>query len=291
LPQVSPQPPQLSQPLLQQLCFLNRFRRIGKRQQLDLQLLQPLLQPVSQQPALAPHEGAAQHDGPAFAQHDGPAAPHAGAAQQLFSATHEGSTGAQQLFWPQPPQLLPQLPQPLLQQPRSNKPRRPENRQQRFLQQLLQPVSQQPALAPHDGSQAAAQVGPAFAQHDGPAFAAHEGAAQHDGAAAAQQLFSAAQHDVSQQLLLQQPRPSIRSNNVAPNVWLQRPMVATSAPSNMFHFIDRLLLYSELRAARRSNFPAAHATVLRVAEDGSTAPRSRLRGLFPLIARAVGSLE
>jgi hypothetical protein len=109
---------------------------------------------------------------------------------------------------------------------------------------VAQPLQQ--AGASQVGAQqlGAAQLG--AAQQLGAAGAQQVGAAgaQQVGAAGAQQLGSA-QHEGSQQLPQQPPRPSIRSSSVAPNVWLHKPALTTSAPKSMFHFIEQHLLCME----------------------------------------------
>jgi hypothetical protein len=65
--------------------------------------------------------------------------------------------------------------------------------------------------------------------------------------AGSQQVGS--QQLVSQHCDWQQPplfRPSIRFSRSKPKLWLQRPKLTTSAPKNMFHFIEQRLLYMEL---------------------------------------------
>jgi hypothetical protein len=112
--------------------------------------------------------------------------------------------GQQSSGWQQVLQPHPQLEQPQLEQP----------------QELAQPQLGAAAGAAHDASAAFSQAG----------------AAAQDGAAA-QQVFS--QHFGWQQLLQpQQSRPSMRSSNSAPKLWPQRPTLRTSAPTNMFHFIE-----------------------------------------------------
>jgi hypothetical protein len=69
-------------------------------------------------------------------------------------------------------------------------------------------------------------------------------------AGCAQQVGSGAQQDDSQQLDWQQPPlPSMRFRSSKPKLWLQKLMLTTSAPKNMFHFIEQRLLYRELRVA------------------------------------------
>jgi hypothetical protein len=57
-----------------------------------------------------------------------------------------------------------------------------------------------------------------------------------------QQLVS--QQDAWQQLPLL--RPNILVSRSKPKLWLHRPRLTTSAPTNMFHFIEQRLLYMEL---------------------------------------------
>ncbi|MBI2826613.1 MAG: hypothetical protein HYX69_18220 [Planctomycetia bacterium] len=154
------------------------------------------------------------------------------ACSQQVGSQHEGS---QQLFLQQPPQ--------------SNRPRRPPNKppQQRLWQQpppqLLQ-LSQHEACSQQVGSQLACsqQVG------------SQQACSQQLGS---QQLL---------QQLLQPPqppcelKPNIRSRSSKPKLWLHRPTLTTSAPKNMFHFIDQRLLCNELRAAAHADCrtPRAH---------------------------------
>jgi len=72
--------------------------------------------------------------------------------------------------------------------------------------------------------------------------------------ASAQQLGSqqGSQQAVSQQLALQQPplEPNIRFRRSKPKLWLHRPTLTTSAPTNILLFIEQRLLCLELKAAR-----------------------------------------
>ncbi|MCL6504267.1 MAG: trigger factor, partial [Pirellulales bacterium] len=56
----------------------------------------------------------------------------------------------------------------------------------------------------------------------------------------------------SQQLALQQPplEPNIRFRRSKPKLWLHRPTLTTSAPTNILLFIEQRLLCLELKAAR-----------------------------------------
>ncbi|HWB14686.1 MAG TPA: hypothetical protein VG826_36015 [Pirellulales bacterium] len=116
--------------------------------------------------------------------------------------------------------------QQLLQQPRSNRPRSLPNRPHLWLQQELQQLGSQQA-----GSQQAGCSQQAASQQAG----------------CSQQVGS--QQLVSQQDDWQQPpllRPNIRVSRSKPKLWLHRPRLTTSAPTNMFHFIEQRLLYMEL---------------------------------------------
>jgi hypothetical protein len=74
-------------------------------------------------------------------------------------------------------------------------------------------------------------------------FAQHAGCSQQVGSQQAgwQQLVS--QHCDWQQL---PPRAIIRFSRSKPKLWLHRPKLTTSAPTNMFHFIEQRLLCMEL---------------------------------------------
>lgn len=195
----------------------------------------------SQQPLPAPLQQ------PLPAAHDGSQAP-----AQPLPAAHDGSQPAAQ---PLPAaQVASQqvLPQPLLQQPRSNRPRRPANRPQRLpqpephgsqqpfpapLQQPLpaepQAASQQPLPAPpQPGSQAPAQPFPA------PQVASW-------------QALPASQQVGSQQAGLQQPPPTMRSSS-PPKLWLHRPALRTSAPRNLENFTSNVSLAWNWGGAPRS---------------------------------------
>ncbi len=217
---------QLSQPVLQQLSqqldlqHLLLKRRENKPQRFFLQqvlqqVLQPVLQPVLQQLLQLSQQAGSQQ---------------AGSQQAGSQQAGSQQAGSQQL-----------LPQFDLQQ-RSKQPFRRPNSLQRFLQQVLQPVSQQLL---HESQQAGSQQ--AGSQQAG---AQQVGSQQ---APASQQVGS--QHEVSQHLVSQQPHPrfNIRLRRSNPKLWLQRPMLTTSAPKNMFHFIEQRLICRELgrRAATR----------------------------------------
>ena len=81
-----------------------------------------------------------------------------------------------------------------------------------------------------------------------------EGCSQQAGSQQAGSQQAGSQQVGSQQLVSQhcdwqQPplfRPSIRFSRSKPKLWLQRPKLTTSAPKNMFHFIEQRLLYMEL---------------------------------------------
>lgn len=113
----------------------------------------------------------------------------------------------------------------------ANRPFSRLNRHNRLRQQLLQAFSQQLVCSQQAGS------------------ALQAGSQQ---ACSAQQVGSAWQQVASQHLVSQQPhpRPNMRLRRVAPKLWLQRPMLTTSAPTIMFHFIEQRLLCMELGVAR-----------------------------------------
>jgi hypothetical protein len=141
----------------------------------------------------------------------------AGCSQQAASqqAGCSQQVASQQLDWQQ-----------LLPQPRSNRPFSRPNRPH-FLPQ--QDDSQQ-AGSQQAGSQQAGCSQQAASQQAG----------------CSQQVGS--QQLVSQQDGWQQPplRPNIRVSRSKPKLWLHRPRLTTSAPTNMFHFIEQRLLYMEL---------------------------------------------
>ncbi|HEV3344224.1 MAG TPA: hypothetical protein VG125_27865 [Pirellulales bacterium] len=150
--------------------------------------------------------------------------------QQLVCSQQAGSqagcsqqAASQQVGWQQ-----------LLPQPRSNRPRSRPNRlhlrPQPWLQQLVcsqQAGSQQAGCSQQAASQAGWQQ----------AGCSQQVASQ----AGWQQLVS--QQDGWQQL---PPRPNILVSRSKPKLWLHRPKLTTSAPTNMFHFIEQRLLYMEL---------------------------------------------
>jgi hypothetical protein len=231
---------QLLQPLLQQprLWWLkSRESRQGFLQHDEPHGLQQLLLPqqllaapqaASQQPAAAPH----------------PAAPQPAAAPQAAS---QQPLPAPQQPLPAPQVASQQLLQPLLQQPRSNRPRRPENRLQRLPQhdephglqqpfpapqQLLaapQAASQQPLAAPHPAEPQLAAPQPALQQ---PLPAAQ---------VASQQALPASQQVGSQQLP-QPPDPTMRLSKPAAKVGLHSPALTMSAPRILVNFIEQRLL-------------------------------------------------
>ncbi|HET6878808.1 MAG TPA: hypothetical protein VFI31_01485 [Pirellulales bacterium] len=101
-----------------------------------------------------------------------------------------------------------------------------------FLQQpVLQQLCSQQAGSQQAGSQQAGSQQAGCAQQVGSQQAGW------------QQLVS--QHWDWQQLP-PPPRPNIRFSNSKPKLWLHRPKLTTSAPTNMFHFIEQRLLYMEL---------------------------------------------
>jgi hypothetical protein len=137
-----------------------------------------------------------------------------------------------------------------------------------------QPLSQQPSQALAQQSLAFAQQPLAFAQQPGSqqAFALAQQAAsphalsqqplsqqprppkrrqrflpqplsQQPSHALAQQSLAAAQQVFSQHALSQ--LPNILFSSSKPKLWLQSPTLTTSAPTNMFHFIEQRLLCSE----------------------------------------------
>jgi hypothetical protein len=120
--------------------------------------------------------------------------------------------------------------QQLLQQPRSNRPRSRPNR----LHLWPQPWLQQLVCSQQAGSQQAGCSQQAGSQQAG---CSQQVASQ----AGWQQLVS--QQDGWQQL---PPRPNILVSRSKPKLWLHRPRLTTSAPTNMFHFIEQRLLYMEL---------------------------------------------
>jgi len=215
---------QLSQPVLQQLsqldlqhlCVLKRRENKPQRffLQHGVQLLQQLLQLLQLSQQAGSQQAGSQQ---------------AGSQQAGSQQAGSQQAGSQQLD---------------LQQ-RSKQPRRRPNNLQRFLQQVLQPVSQQLLQLLHESQQAGSQQ--AGSQQAG---SQQVGSQQ---APASQQVGS--QHEVSQHLVSQQPHPrfNIRLRRSNPKLWLQRPMLTTSAPKNMFHFIEQRLLCRELgrRAATR----------------------------------------
>ncbi|MGH7137419.1 MAG: hypothetical protein ACREHD_16875 [Pirellulales bacterium] len=96
----------------------------------------------------------------------------------------------------------------------------------RFLQQPeLQQLCSQQAGSQQAGSQQAGSQQAGCSQQVG-----------------SQQLVS--QHCDWQQL--PPPRPNIRFSRSKPKLWLHKPKLTTSAPKNMFHFIEQRLLYMEL---------------------------------------------
>ncbi|MCE9603414.1 MAG: hypothetical protein K8U03_00765 [Planctomycetia bacterium] len=112
----------------QQLMFLNRNNRLRMQRSLHFE------PQGSQQPLPAPHEGPAAPQAGSAAAQFGPASPHDGAAQlgaaqlgaaQLGPALPHDGAAAPQAGSAQP---VVQVLQPELQQPRFNRPRRPENK-------------------------------------------------------------------------------------------------------------------------------------------------------------------
>jgi len=219
---------QLSQQLF--LHFLNKHENKPPHfflQQLDWQLFEQLLQQLDCSQQLASQQGFSQQL----------------VSQQGFS---------QQLVSQLLPQLLLQLLQLFLQQ------NKPENKPPHFFWQQLdwQPFEQ--LLQQLDCSQQDASQQDDLAQQAGSQqadVAQHVGSQQDD---LAQQVGSQ-QDDVPQQVGSQQfdeqhwppppppPPLSMRARSSNPKLWLQMPTLTTSAPKNMFHFIEQRLLCIELR--------------------------------------------